>query len=308
MYPQLSPKFGLGLGLVFLALSAVVHGDEPIYRIEPSAQRNFGYVIGDPVEYEVLISVPENHALEAEYLPKPGTLTEWLDLRTINWARTDSKGTAQYRLRLTYQVFKGVRQPEKLTIPALTIRFRGQTPFEVQTEPWQIVVAPIIPPDVSDESVELRGFSHPERRSLGPHRLRLAAYLGGILIALAILAWQHGRLPFFRTATPPFARTVRELKKLSRKRDDAEAFRKAVKLLHRALDETYGFRLFGEELETFLTIRPAFAELRDELNHFFALSQRVFFTAPDAPIPADSPLPWLETLCRRCVAAERRNL
>src|SRR5690554_4997564 len=135
MYPKLSPNFGLA----FLALSAVAQGAEPIYRIEPSAPRNFGYVIGDPVEYEILISVPENHALEAEYLPKPGTLTEWLDLRTINWTRTDSKGTAQYRLRLTYQVFKGVRQPEKLTIPALAIRFRGQTPFEVQTDPWEIV-------------------------------------------------------------------------------------------------------------------------------------------------------------------------
>lgn len=306
MYPQLSLNFGLGLA--FLALSAVVHGSESIYRIEPSAPRNFGYVIGDPVEYEVRISVPETYALEAEYLPKPGTLAEWLDLRAISWTRTDSKGAAQYRLRLAYQVFKGVRQPEKLTIPALTIRFHGQTPFEVQTDPWEIVVAPIIPPDVSDENVELRRFAYPERLSLAPHRLRLLAYLGGALIALTILAWQHGRLPFFKNATPPFVRTLREFKKLSREPGDAEAFRKAVKLLHRALDETYGFRLFAEELETFLTSRPAFVELRDELKHFFALSQRVFFTAPDAPIPADYPLPRLETLCRSCVAAERRTL
>jgi mxaA protein len=301
-------KLDFGLSLALLLAPTLMYSAELIPRIEPLTPRNFGYVIGDPVDYDALITVPEAYALETEYLPKPGPLNEWLDIRAVSWTKTAEKGAARYRLRLTYQVFKGLRQPEKLTVPALPIRFRGEGPLEVQVPPWDITIAPIIPADVADEKVEIRESVSPEPLPIGPHHLRLIAYLAGTLGILAILAWRYGKLPFFTRAAPPFARTLRDLKKLSRKPADAEAYRTAVKLLHRALDDTAGFRLFAGDLDTFLASRPAFAELRDELNHFFAMSRCVFFTAPDAPIPTDSPLTRLETLCRRCVAAERRGV
>jgi mxaA protein len=305
MRPLFKLLFGLSLVLLWVPILAYAAGSTP--RIESITLRNFGYVIGDPVDYDVLVTVPDGYALETEHLPMPGPLNEWLDIRALNWTKADTQGETQYRLRLTYQIFKGVRQPEKLTIPALPIRFRGQAPLEVQTQPMDIAIAPIIPPDVSDENVEIRESAAPEPLPIGPHPLRFTAYLAGALAVLAILACRYGWLPFFAKATPPFARALRDLRKLNRKQADAEAYRTAVRLLHRALDDTAGFRLFAGELEIFLATHPAFTELRDELNHFFALSRRIFYTAPDAPIPADSPLERLETLCRRCTAAERRS-
>jgi mxaA protein len=305
MRPLFKLLFGLSPVLLWAAILAYAAGSTP--RIESITPRNFGYVIGDPVDYDVRVTVPDGYALEAEHLPVPGPINEWLDIRAVNWTKVDTQDETQYRLRLTYQIFKGVRQPEKLTIPALPIRFRGQAPLEVQTQPRDIAIAPIIPPEVSGENVEIRESVGPEPLPIGPHPLRFTAYLAGTLAVLAILARRYGWLPFFARTTPPFARALRQLRKLNRKRGDAEAYRTAVRLLHRALDDTAGFRLFAGELEIFLAAHPAFTELRDELNHFFALSRRVFYTAPDAPIPSDAPLERLETLCRRCIAAERRS-
>ncbi len=305
MRPLFKLIFGLSPVLLWAPILACAAGSTP--HVESTVLRNFGYVIGDLVGYDVLVTVPDGYALETEHLPVPGPLNEWLDIRTVNWTKADTQGGTQYRLRLTYQIFKGVRQPEKLTIPALPIRFRGQTQMEVQTQPWNIAIAPIIPSDISDENIKIPESVGPEPLPIGPHPLRFTSYLAGALAVLAILALRYGWLPFFAKTTPPFARALRELRKLNRKRGDVEAYRAAVRLLHRALDDTAGFRLFAGELELFLAAHPAFAELRDELNHFFALSRRVFYTAPDAPIPADSPLERLETLCRRCIAAERRS-
>ncbi|HYE34608.1 hypothetical protein [Methylocaldum sp.] len=305
MRPSLKVNFGVSLAL--LLVPALAYATESAPRIQLSAPRNFGYVMGDLVDYDALITVPNCYALETEYLPKPGAVSEWLDIRTVNWTKTTDERAVHYRLRLTYQAFKGVREPEKLTIPALPIRFRGQEPLEVQTPPWDIMIAPIIPPGVADEKVEIRDSTVPEPLPIQPRLLRLIAYLGGILVVLLLLAWRYGKLPFASSARP-FAHALRDLKKLSRKPADADAYRTAVKALHRALDDTAGFRLFAAELETFLANRPAFTELRDELNHFFALSRKVFFTVPDVPIPADYPLTRLETLCRRCAAAERSRV
>ncbi|MGX2041514.1 hypothetical protein ACWJKU_15495 [Methylocaldum sp. MU1018] len=305
MRPQRKPNFGFGLML--LSASALAHSGESTPLVELSAPRNFGYVIGDRVEHDILVTVPKAYALETEYLPKPGALNEWLDIRAVSWTKTADGHAAHYRLRLDYQVFKGVRQPEKLTIPALPIRFRGPAPLELQTPPSDLTVSPIIPPAVADESVEIRESADPEPLPTHPHGLRLIACLAGISAALLLLAWRYGKLPFFAGARPPFARSLRDFGKLGHESGDADAYRSAVKLLHRALDDTAGFRLFAGELEMFLANRPAFAEIRDELNHFFALSRRVFFTAPDAPIPADYPFSRLEALCRRCAAAERRS-
>lgn len=303
MRPLCKLLFGLSPVLLWIPILAYATGSTP--RIESITLRDFGYVIGDSVDYDVLVTVPDGYALETEHLPVPGPINEWLDIRAVNWTKTDTQGGTQYRLRLTYQIFQGVRQPEKLTIPALPIRFRGHTPLEVQTQSRNITIAPIIPSDISDENVKIRESVDPEPLPIGPHPLRFTAYLAGALVVLALLARRYGWLPFFAKTTPPFARALRDIRKLNR--GDVEAYRTAVRLLHRALDDTAGFRLFAGELERFFAAHPTFTELRDELDHFFALSRRVFYTAPDTPIPEDAPLERLETLCRRCIAAERRS-
>jgi mxaA protein len=276
----------------------------PPPRVELSAPRDYGYVMGDLIEHTLTATVPESYTLETGFLPKPGALDEWLEVRSVNWDENRANGETRYRIRVIYQLFKGVRSPEKAVVPALPLRFAGAEPLEAKAPAWEFTVTPLIPPQLADENVAIRGSLPPAPVAAAPHRHRLLAYLAGALSLCGGLAWQKwGRTHRAR----PFARARRELKKLLRSPASPERFRAAVKLLHRALDETAGGTLFAGQVDRFCASRPAFAEIREELAGFFALSRRLFFTAPEVAVPSDYPAERLENLCRRCAAAERRT-
>lgn len=260
--------------------------------------------MGDTVEHTIKLTVPAAYILETGFLPRPGAVEDWLEIRSVASDRDFSDGEARYRIRVVYQLFKGVRNPEKALVPELPIRFAGPEPLEVKAPAWEFTIVPLIPPDSSDEQVAIRPALPPESAATAPHRQRLGMYLAGALITGGWLAWRRlggkGR-------ARPFARTRRELKQRLRGPASPETFRAAATLIHRALDETAGGTLFAEQLDRFCASHPAFADLREELSGFFALSRRLFYTAPEAPVPADYPAARLEALCRRCAAAERRT-
>ena len=288
--------------LLFLAASALPAAPEP--RIELAAPRDYGYVMGDLIEHTVTVSVPESYRLETAFLPRPGALDEWLDVRSADWAAERGNGEARYRIRLVYQLFKGVRGPETAVVPALPLRFVGAEPLEVKTPAWEFTVTPLIPPQLPDENVAIRDLLPPEPIATAPHWHRFWIYLAGTVAFAGWLAWR--RLGGTRRARP-FARAQRELKQLLRGPASSETYRAAATLLHRAFDETAGGALFAGQVERFCESRPGFAELREELTGFFAVSERLFFTVPEAPLPADYPIGRLERLCRRCAAVERRG-
>jgi mxaA protein len=288
--------------MLLLTTFALPAAPEP--HVELSAPRDYGFFLGDLIEHTLTVTVPESYTLETGFLPKPGTLDEWLEVRSVNWDEHRANGEARYRIRVIYQLFKGVHSPEKAVVPALPLRFAGAEPLEAKAPAWEFTVTPLIPPQLEDENVAIRDSLPPAPVAMAPHRHRLLAYLAGALAVLGYLAWQ--KLGWTRYARP-FARTRRELRKLLRSPASPESFRAAVKLLHRALDETAGGTLFAGQVDRFCASEPAFAEVREELTEFFALSQRLFFTAPEAPVPPDYPAARLEDLCRRCAAAERRT-
>jgi mxaA protein len=299
--PNLLAHAALAATLFLIRLPVSAAPPEP--RVELAAPRDFGYVMGDLIEHRISVSVPEGYALETEFLPRPGAVADWLDIRGIEWERS---GTG-YRLRVTYQVLKGVKDPERLAIPPLPIRFRGADTLEAEAPGWEFVLSPIIPPKLPDEQVTVRAGFPPPTPPIAAHRLRLAAFAAGALAVALHLAGHYGFPPFSIRSGRPFARTRNELKRLAKKRPDPEVYRHALRAMHRALDETAGRTLLATHLDGFLQIRPAFVELRGDLERFFGLSQRVFFAAPHQPVPAEYPLGWLETLCRRCAMAERKT-
>jgi mxaA protein len=309
-FPALASALASRLGacaagalLLCLPAQGAAAATEPAPRVEISPSRDYGYTMGDLVRQTIRVAVPEAYTLESGFLPKPGALDEWLEVRSVNWDREPGQGAAVYRIGMVYQVFKGVRGPEKATVPELTLRFSGPVPLEVKTPSWDFTVTPLIPPDLADAAVTIREATPPEPEATAPHRRRLALYLAGALAGAGWLAWQ--RLGPTRRARP-FARARREVKRLLRSSESPENFRAAAKLIHRALDETFGGTLFAGQLDRFCAARPAFAVCRDELDGFFALSQRLFFTSPEAAVTADYPAARLVELCRRCAAAERR--
>lgn len=287
-----------------LLLWASLASAAPEPRVALAAPRNFGYTLGDIVEQVLAVTVPETYTLETGFLPKPGALDEALEVRGADWEVDKHDGEAVYRIRIAYQVFKGARAAETVAIPALPLHFQGSPPMAARIPEWEFTVNPLIPPEMADEQVAIKDELPPAPISTSPHLFRLLACLAGASAVLGWLAWRRfGRIHRNR----PFARAYRELKSQLRGTVSPEAYRAAARLLHRALDETAGHALFAKEVGRFCENRPGFAELREELAGFFVLSQRLFFTSPETPVPPDYPAGRLADLCRRCASAERRQ-
>lgn len=287
-----------------LASAGPAPAAEPAPRAEISA-RDYGYAMGDIVEHTITVTVPDSSSLEAGFLPQPGAIEDWLELRSIDWDRDRSDDETRYRIRIAYQVFRGVRNPEKAVMPELPIRFAGSEPLEVKAPAWEFTVIPLIPPELSDEEVVIRAELPPEWIATAPHRRRMALYLAGVVATSGWLAWR--RLGWIGKRARPFARIRGDVRRLLRGPASPENFRAAATLIHRALDETAGGTLFAGQIDRFCESHPAFAELQEELAAFFALSRHLFFTSPMEPIPAAYPAGRLDRLCRRCASAERRT-
>lgn len=271
-------------------------------HVELAAPRDYGYTMGDLIEHTLSVTVPKPYALETSFLPQPGVLDEWLEVRSVDWQAEPEEGAIRYRIRIIYQLFKGVRSLESAAVPALPLRLSGPEPLEIKAPEWPFTVTPLIPQNQPDEAVAIREISPPAFLPTEAHWRRLWAFLTGATLAAAWLIWRklagsHGSQPFHRAR--------RELKAWLRGPASPENYRAAARILHQALDETAGHTVFAGELNGFCTERPAFAELREELADFFGLSERLFFTAPDAPVPTDYPATRFAELCRRCAAAER---
>lgn len=286
--------------LLLASPSALVALPEP--RLDVSAPRDYGYTMGDLIEHTLSVTVPQPYALEASFLPQPGVLDEWLEVHSVDWQAEPEEGATRYRIHIAYQLFKGVRSVETAAVPALPLRFSGPEPLEIKVPEWPFTVTPLIPPNQPDETVIIRAELPPESLAVEGHWHRLWGCLSGAALLAGGLGWRA----WGGSGQPrPFQRARRALKPWLRGPASPESYRAIAKTLHQAFDETAGRTLFAEELDGFCVERPAFADLRDDLAEFFGLSERLFFTAPDAPIPVDYPATRFAELCRRCAVAER---
>ncbi|MDD5036000.1 MAG: hypothetical protein PHE55_14720 [Methylococcaceae bacterium] len=288
---------------IFALNSAVLADVSPLRDLSISTVRDYGIVMGETVTGEIRAAVAQGYELQTAALPLPGSaISDHLELRDVRWSKETLGDDSVYRIALTYQVFKGVREPETLTVPALRLRFdRGGQSFETEVPAWHFTLSPLIAPAVSDEAVKLRGDLPPPVYSSVSHWRGFSAFLAGLAGLSLYAAWRLGLPPFRRNATPFFL-ALRGLKKLSGQAPGVENHRQALRLVHRALDETAGHVLFAAELDRFLQAHAHYEVAREELAGFFALSERLFFAAGEPDVPQDA-LSRLQALCRTMIAA-----
>lgn len=290
------------IALLLLACSSHALADGAIHSISQTPQRDFGIVMGETLSSEIRVAVAPGLTLETATLPQAGSaLNDVLEVRESSWREQAKPDETVYTIKLTYQVFKGVREAETVEVPALALRFsQAAETVEAQVPGWTFTLMPLIPPWASDADVQVRGDLPPPVYSAEGHWRWLAAFLLGLAGLGVYAAWQLG-LPPFRFNASPFARAVSGLKKL-RKRTGLERWRQGLRLVHAALNETAGRVLCSSQLADFLAQQPQYAGLRPELERFFALSDRLFFAGGTEP-PVDYPWTRLEALCRQLAAA-----
>lgn len=267
--------------------------------------RPFGYVVGDTLEQELILTVTADQTLDEKKLPKPARLNAWLELRGIHVTETSATAGKIYRVKLLYQFPNAPIEVRVVELPAQRFIFsKAEKLVEVKSTAWPITIGPITPEEVlaRDGLEAMRPDVVPQGIDTAPFRQRLIAY-GAALTAL-ILFWcyRHFGIPYLATQRRPFTRTYRELDRLARRPAPA-AFAQAIERLHQALNETAGKSLFIENIEQFLVHRPIQSDLATMTQQFFQLSRDEFFGVgvPDA----QRSLTWMLDFCRAWREVER---
>ena len=286
-----------GLTAFVIALSFPAGAELSQPSVEVSSPRNYGIVIGETLTSEIRVKVDADYQLDTAALPQPGSaVNDVLEVRKTDWDSQSTGNQTLYRITLTYQVFKGIREAETLTVPALTLRFShlGQS-VETLVPAWDYTLTPIIPSNTPDEAVVMRGdLPTPTYSSHQPLRW-LGAWMAGLLGLGIYAAWNLG-LPPFRRHAPPFVLAAHRLKKLGRQPATLGNYQQGAKLVHTALNETGGHTLLSSQLPVFLEKHQQFSLFKSDLERFFMLSDQIFY-ATDGKPPEDFPLATLEKLC-----------
>jgi mxaA protein len=277
-----------------------------IRSFEIATPRPYGYVIGDVFEQRITLSLNTPYRLQRDALPAPGRIDRWLALRDPRLELVTQAGFTEYRLTLGYQILSAPQHLSRLFAPGLDLAFSdGEQVLHFPVPGFAYAVAPLIPAQDLGEgaALGLRPARRPPPIPIAPHLWRLALIGAGLGVLGLLLAYLYWVVPFLGRSHGPFARAWRELRACARRPPGADRDRAALRVLHRAFDQSAGRALFGEDLDGFFRDHPRFAPARGAIEALFEASRGVFFD-PHRPLAAPA-LDQLLALCRRCRDLER---
>jgi mxaA protein len=272
-------------------------------EIVPQNPRPFGYVVGDTVSRDFVITVKSEYVLDEKTLPKPGRLNAWLELKSVDLGETRILNARQYQMRLTYQLPNSPTEIRVVELPIHKFKFLDhEKSIDAATSEWPITLAPITPDEVlaRDGLEAMRPDIRPSGLDTKPIRWRLTAY--GSLLASILLYWAYRffGVPYISKTRRPFTRAYREL---NRGKHQELAFSHAVERIHKALNETAGRSLFVENVDGFLAAQHAEENLANMTRQFFQVSRNEFFGSGNAD--SHRSLAWLLSFCAAWRDVER---
>ncbi len=239
-------------------------------------QKDSGYLVGDIIHTETIITVTGNSRLDALSLPVPGAVNASLDLLAIRVSETHLAGKTQFRIASDYQNFLATDQVTESEIPGYAVKLgMGQ----VRVPAWVFHVSPL-------RTVQGTSVTLPELKPdhglaplpTGPAAADLFAALGCAAVAAAAFAALRFRPAGFGRKLP-FEQAWRDIKRLRRAKAPIET---GFKSLHRAYTETAGQQIFAADLPGFTAVHRHFAKLARESENFFAASHAQFFARSTA--------------------------
>jgi mxaA protein len=290
--------------LFVLSLVGAAAGEVRSVRL--TADRSFGFFVGDVVTAHLEIVADESMSLQNASLPLVGPLDHRLDLRDLRVVEERASGGARrWRVDLAYQIFYVPLDVRDLDIPGFSLRLSSPAGAQtVSTPAWKVGVSPlreVLPQRRDDPADYMRPDSVASPADAATPTLVAAIFSTLAAGALALIARDRGWPPFQRRRTRVFAVASRRIASYARANNEA-ARREALLTLHRAIDATAGRRIFAEDLDAFLARHDEYSRLREGLAQFFAASRRLFF---GAGVAEELPLAELAVLARRLADCER---
>jgi mxaA protein len=299
---------GLLLALLWLDTMAQVPPSGPIGTVRIEIARKVGYVIGDLIPYDAVVTVDPSWTLRDSSLPSPGRPQYWLELRKVESSMARSPAGRVYRIHLLYQSFYAPLEARKRDLPgfALTFEHRGGS-SEIAVPAVTVTMAPLreVATGTGDpeENVALEPDRLPAPVSLQAPATGIAVASSASLFLYLIVAWQQARWPFSQRPARPFARSARALRLAGT--DEPAKYAAALLSLHRAFDTAAGWRVFAEDQARFLAQLPQFVAGAGEIARFFEASRYCFFGGDVARASTALPPEALPGLAHRLAVLER---
>ncbi|MEO5861294.1 MAG: hypothetical protein ABIW48_02725 [Burkholderiales bacterium] len=265
--------------------------------------RPFGYVVGDTVSRDLVISVKSGYALDEKTLPKPGRLSAWLELRSVDVREIRVAAGRRFGVKMTYQLPNSPTEVRMVELPAHRFSFVGPgKPLEATSGEWPITLAPLTPEEVlaRDGLEAMRPDTPPTGVDTKAVRRRLIGY--GLVLAAIVLygAYRYFGIPYLAKMRRPFARAYRDLTRLNQ-RDFV--FSQVIDRIHKALNETAGRSLFIANVDHFLSCREIDRSLTILTREFFEISRDEFFAGGN--LKSRRSFTWLLDFCRAWRDVER---
>lgn len=284
-------------GGLLLCLGAV---DAQAQTVELRSPRSFGYLVGDVVRLEAVVTADPRAQLNPASLPHPRGLTPWLDLRSVSVEHATEDGANRYRLLLDYQLLDAPLEPTARTIPPVTVKFEKAGQISDAVIPaWTLLMAPL---RGAIRNAPLMPDARPQLPQSSVSPAWIAAEILGALASLILLAWHYAWWPFTQRKARPFTSAWRQIRHLDTDRSYADS----LIALHRAFDAAAGRRVFASDLPHFLDDHPQFRMAQDEIRAFFEASRVAFFVSDLAAATQQQPFQTVSALSRRLSQLERR--
>jgi mxaA protein len=310
LFTMLSLSIHAAYALDITRLPDVKEGVVSIKMVDPV--KDVGHTVGDIVTRQITLTIKKPYYLVEESLPIVGYEKTYrgqpigVYLSGLKHTKKDEGEQIVHHLTLDYQIFTSSVVAKRAAVLAEYVRLVNTSDKEdlvkYRIPMWEFVISPLSvfgQIKVEDDMSQFRGPLLMDDSKLKKRLNVSLVFLTLSLLGLLYILGKHAWLP---RMGGPFAKAFRAIKKQD---NTPQGIQHAVSSMHAALNASAGNSLFINNLDEFLTKKPAFTTIQTEINQFFALSRQVFFE-PNAKhdIGAD-PVAWLKQFCRRCRDCER---
>jgi mxaA protein len=239
----------------------------------------YGVHIGDVLSRTVVVDAPTAYTLADNALPKKGSKHDGIELVDVALQTKPQSDHTLYTLQLSYQVFAVSTYPSVMHLPTEKLTFTGATATTLEVPAWGFWFSPLVTGGTATAKKNLQPEfktplidSHADQQRLGLFLTLLLASLAALLYINADGHW----LPFMGGA---FARAHRQLKRLAKSSRPKTAVeeKKALVYLHQAFNQHYGANIFARDVEAFVSLRPGFKGMQQEITQFFEASNQSLY-------------------------------
>lgn len=255
--------------------------------------RDSGYTMGDFINMQVEISLPENHKIDSESLPLTGRVKPWLDLHTI---KIHQKANDKVHLELIWQIFASVEIAQTLKTPEVTLKTLAKKPQNIQIPAQSFYYSPVLPYPLGE--VSRRPDLPPDQFDERTPRFWTLILLGLCALGALLCLWFKDLLPWWPYHPGPMTKLARSLKRKAGNELQINDLRN----IHAALNATANESLYPHTLANLFIRAPYLESEKAAIGQFFNASWLHFYapksltniTDSSAKIDLKATMNWIQ--------------